>query len=108
MQPALVNYKLHWMLPWGDPPLLEGVGRLWTPSAITEQVTRVVLLFSLASQLLKGAPGAEGWEERKEREGEVEGVGGGGAEWSYAHSFSQLKTDPTAGNVRGLEQAPNG
>lgn len=45
-----------------------------------------------------------GKEGKRGRESAV----GGGEEWSHAHSFSQLKTDPTAGNVRGLEQAPNG
>jgi len=44
----------------------------------------------------------------KKTKGGREAAAGGGAEGSYAHSFSQLKTDPAAGNVRGLEQAPNG
>lgn len=67
----------------------------------------VGFFFSLASQLLKRALGAEG-RDGKKRKGGGEAAAGGGAEWSYAHGFSQLKTDPTAGNVRGLEQAPNG
>lgn len=53
----------------------------------------------------------EPWEQKDERERRKRGresAVGGGEEWSHAHSFSQLKTDPTAGNVRGLEQAPNG
>lgn len=56
---------------------------------------------------LEGSCESRRVRERKGKNGErgcSERMGGG----SCAHSFSQLKTDPTAGNVRGLEQAPNG
>jgi len=75
-------------------------------ATICSRSPRVGIFFSYFPAL-EGSPGSRRVRGKKTKGGR-EAAAGGGAEGSYAHSFSQLKTDPAAGNVRGLEQAPNG